>query len=113
MDAIEDDPWVKYYIKDQVFVNAHKGRLAIVQKNWDLALDHWDIYFDNLKNQLGEKGMLRKESVSWEYYDYGVALKGAGRIMEAKRKWCETLRLPDEPGNHVWKKKAQEALKTL
>ncbi|NEP13962.1 MAG: hypothetical protein F6K14_27920 [Symploca sp. SIO2C1] len=58
----------------------------------------------------GEDNLHKKEAFAYDYYDYGKAVKGSGENAEVITIWQKALELPDEPGNHIWKKKVEEAI---
>lgn len=106
---LENYPWVKNN-NPREFMLPIRARLNLIgSRTTSRYFD--EIYKKYYKDKAAEE--ISRESAGEDYYDYGRALVKTGKIERAQEIWHEGLLIPDEPGNHKWKKLIRASLQEL
>ena len=104
-----NDTWrSEFKTKNESEINSpDNARVCILEDNYKKACEIFEVY---IFKSMGTLELRKKrESVSREYFDYLIALKGMGNFTRLKEVLIELLNeIPLEPGNHRWKQLASK-----
>ena len=111
LSIINGNEWIKKH-EGETILKPFFARFAMLEKNWSTAVKYFEEYLDDMKEQTYSKQILRRtgQSITEDYYYYGIALKGSGNLEKAEKIWQDALAQPDGFGNKVWKKMIEAEL---
>ena len=111
-NILKNDAWKIEFKNENKFTNdlADYGRILILKKKYKKATEAFHEYIFSYLGSLEERQ--KREAVARDYYDYLLALKGKGDKKTFKKVFLELQKkIPDNPGNKLWKKRAKKLLK--